>query len=98
MDVVIARSRKVALLALASPCLFTARAAWALPKFAQKEDRPCSYCHVNPSGGGKRNAAGAWYEAHGFSFKGYAPPRAAPAKPVPNKQAEKNKNNKSKKK
>ena len=69
--------------------LFLARAAWALPKFAQKEEKPCSYCHVKPSGGGKRNAAGRWYESHGFSFKGYKEQKAAPSKPPVAKPAAK---------
>lgn len=53
-------------------------AAQAFPKFAQKEKKPCSYCHVNPSGGGPRNAAGKWYHEHGNSFAGYTP-TAAPS-------------------
>jgi hypothetical protein len=76
-------------IAAASLGLCLARAAWALPKFAQKEDKPCSYCHVKPSGGGKRNPAGAWYEAHGFSLKGYTPPKPAPKKQPDNKKGKK---------
>ncbi len=51
-------------------------AANAFPAFAQKEKKPCSYCHVNPGGGGRRNAAGIWYDKHGQSFAGYTPEQA----------------------
>jgi hypothetical protein len=52
-------------------------AAQAFPKFSTKEKKPCSYCHVNPAGGGPRNAAGKWYKEHGLSFAGYTPQAAA---------------------
>ena len=73
--------------------------AQALPRFAQKENKPCAFCHVKPSGGGKRNAAGHWYEEHGFSFRGYVPPQklkpashaAKSAAGKPNKPNPKNK-------
>ena len=41
----------------------------ALPAYAQKEGKACGYCHVNPAGGGERNAMGKKYEAGGHSFK-----------------------------
>lgn len=50
--------------------------AAALPKFAQREKKPCAFCHVKPAGGGRRNAAGHWYETHCFSFRGYRPKQA----------------------
>lgn len=45
------------------------RHATALPAYAQKEGKACGYCHVNPSGGGDRNAKGKQYEANGHTFK-----------------------------
>ena len=51
--------------------------AHAFPAYSQKEKKPCLYCHVNPSGGGKRNAAGIWYKKHALSFAGYTPEKAA---------------------
>ena len=45
------------------------RSATALPAYAQKEGKPCGYCHVNPAGGGERNAKGKQYEANGHKFK-----------------------------
>ena len=46
----------------------SATPAQAFPKFARKEMKPCSYCHVKPSGGGARNANGIWYQKHENSF------------------------------
>lgn len=59
--------------------LLTGNAAHAFPAYSQKEKKPCLYCHVNPGGGGKRNAAGLWYKAHGLSFAGYTPEKASAA-------------------
>src|SRR4028119_85339 len=57
--------------------LFPGNAAHAFPAFSQKEKKPCLYCHVNPGGGGKRNAAGIWYKNHALSFAGYTPEKAS---------------------
>jgi hypothetical protein len=43
--------------------------AQALPAYAAKEGKPCGYCHVNPAGGGPRNAKGKQYQANGRTFK-----------------------------
>ena len=56
--------------------LLGANVANAFPAYSQKEKKPCLYCHVNPGGGGKRNAAGAWYKSHALSFAGYTPEKA----------------------
>ena len=40
----------------------------ALPAYAQKEGKACSYCHTNPRGGGGRNSRGAFYQQNGHSF------------------------------
>ncbi len=53
--------------------------AHAFPAYAKKEGKPCSYCHVNASGGGKRNAAGLWYKAHNLSLVGFVPGTATAA-------------------
>jgi hypothetical protein len=45
------------------------RHADAMPAYAAKEGKACGYCHVNPAGGGERNATGKKYEANGHSFK-----------------------------
>jgi hypothetical protein len=62
------------------------RDAQAFPAYAKKENKKCAFCHVNPSGGGKRNAAGNYYKAHGLSLVGYKPADPKPvAKPTPAK-------------
>lgn len=43
--------------------------AQAMPQYAAKEGKPCGYCHVNPAGGGPRNARGKQYQANGHKFK-----------------------------
>ncbi|MBC8141487.1 MAG: hypothetical protein H7Y38_08610 [Armatimonadetes bacterium] len=53
-----------------------ATVARAFPAYSQKEKKACLYCHVNPGGGGKRNAAGLWYKNHALSFAGYTPEKA----------------------
>jgi|PersoiStandDraft_1058852.scaffolds.fasta_scaffold02863_6 hypothetical protein len=45
------------------------RTATALPAYAAKEGKACGFCHVNPAGGGDRNAKGKQYQANGHSFK-----------------------------
>jgi len=43
----------------------------AKPPFARREGRACGYCHINPRGGGARNARGLEYARNEFKF----PPR-----------------------
>lgn len=59
----------LAVAALITGLLVAPRSANALPAYAQKEGKPCGYCHVNPAGGGERNAKGKQYEANGHKFK-----------------------------
>jgi len=54
--------------ALLAGVLVAPRSASALPAYAQKEGKPCGYCHLNPAGGGERNAKGKQYEANGHKF------------------------------
>jgi hypothetical protein len=55
---------------IAGVALITApQQAQAKPEYAAKEGKPCGYCHVNPAGGGARNAKGKEYEANGHTFK-----------------------------
>jgi hypothetical protein len=58
----------------ASALMLGSGAAFAKPAFAEKEKKPCGYCHVNPAGGGARNARGIYYQTHNFSFEGYVEP------------------------
>ncbi len=60
--------------ALAAAILFAGlmaapQSASATPAHAAKEGKACGYCHVNPAGGGPRNAKGKQYEANGDKFK-----------------------------
>lgn len=50
-----------------------AASARATPAYAAKEKKACGYCHVSSSGGGARNARGAYYAAHSHSFVGLPP-------------------------
>ncbi len=49
-----------------------ARTADAKPEFSRREGKDCTFCHVNPRGGGARNAKGMEYEKNGFRFPGAA--------------------------
>ena len=69
MKSIVVGSVAVAAFLLAATLLVAPRSASALPAYAQKEGKPCGYCHVNPAGGGARNAKGKQYEANGHSFK-----------------------------
>ncbi len=66
---IIAASTALAAFVLLATLVVAPRPATALPAYAQKEGKPCGYCHVNPAGGGARNAKGKQYEANGHSFK-----------------------------
>jgi hypothetical protein len=48
--------------------LATPKPAQALPKFAAETGLPCGQCHVNPAGGGPRNAFGKAFQANGFKL------------------------------
>jgi len=48
-----------------------ASTASALPKYATKEKKPCSHCHVAKAGGGRRTPAGDWYKSHNHTFAGW---------------------------
>ncbi|HTQ11497.1 MAG TPA: hypothetical protein VMI31_15640 [Fimbriimonadaceae bacterium] len=54
--------------------IFTADAR---PEYAQKEGKPCSYCHLNPAGGGARGFRGQFYGANGLSFEKFDEAREA---------------------
>ncbi len=47
----------------------TPKKAQALPAYAQQTGKGCGYCHVNPAGGGPRNANGKKFEANGHKMK-----------------------------
>ncbi len=49
---------------------FTA-SAYAIPRFATRLNLPCQSCHVNPSGGGMRNAFGQSFSRDSLSVKSW---------------------------
>jgi hypothetical protein len=67
--IIIGGSAALAVAVLFAGLVAAPRSATALPAYAAKEGKPCGFCHVNPAGGGDRNAAGKKYEANGHSFK-----------------------------
>ncbi len=44
------------------------RPASALPQYAAQTGLPCGRCHVNPAGGGPRNAFGKAFAANGHKL------------------------------
>lgn len=44
---------------------FAASRADAYSSYATATGKPCSYCHINPAGGGTRTAAGNYYKTYG---------------------------------
>jgi hypothetical protein len=57
-----------AVVALLAGLAVAPRSAAALPTYSQRENKPCEYCHINPAGGGDRNANGKEYEENGHKF------------------------------
>jgi hypothetical protein len=68
-SIIIGGSAALAAVILFAGMIVAPRSAAALPAYAQKEGKACGYCHVNPAGGGARNARGNQYSANGHSFK-----------------------------
>ncbi|MHC4958418.1 MAG: hypothetical protein ACYTGN_08570 [Planctomycetota bacterium] len=65
-------SRAIPLVCLALATLLAVeRRVDARPEFARREGRACGYCHINPRGGGARNARGIEFARNEFKF----PPR-----------------------
>ncbi|MFI5386008.1 MAG: hypothetical protein ACHQ50_07790 [Fimbriimonadales bacterium] len=54
--------------------IFTADAR---PEYAEKEGKKCSYCHLNPAGGGRRGFRGQFYGANATSFDKFDEAREA---------------------
>jgi hypothetical protein len=60
----------IAIAALAAGMAVTAAAPGveARPEYAKKEGKDCSFCHVNPKGGGPRTPKGDEYAKNGHKF------------------------------
>ena len=49
-------------------CLFFLEMAEARPEFAAELEKECSFCHIDPAGGGPRNRIGEIFEENYFEF------------------------------
>ncbi len=56
---------------LASGLLINARTSWAVPEFARKTKKECSFCH--PPDSWNLTEAGKYYRDHKYSLAGYKP-------------------------
>ena len=56
------------LIASVAMCCFFQNAAEARPEFATELDKECSFCHIDPAGGGPRNRIGEIFEENYFEF------------------------------
>jgi len=70
------KRKSAALIAAITMVAFAASAALALPQYAQKTGKACTFCHKKPTGGKELTAAGQYYS------KNRKLPAAAPAKPA----------------
>jgi hypothetical protein len=66
--IIVGASAALVAIVLLAGLVAVPRSATALPAYAAKEGKACGYCHVNPAGGGPRNAKGKQYEANGHKF------------------------------
>jgi len=41
---------------------------YSRPDFAAREGKACSFCHIDPAGGGPRNLVGQLFEKNGYKF------------------------------
>lgn len=57
---------------------FSATTSWAVPEFARKTKKECSFCH--PPDSWNLTEAGRYYREHKHSLEGYQP--KSPAKPA----------------
>jgi class 3 adenylate cyclase len=67
-DTVIHWSLPVALVLVCLSIFAPLKPAQAVPEYVDREKVSCGYCHVNPSGGGKRNYRGVYYGLNNQSF------------------------------
>ncbi len=57
-----------AAVALVTTVTLAPRQATATPAYAAQTKKPCGFCHVNPAGGGPRNATGTKFEQNGHKL------------------------------
>ena len=56
---------------LAAGLFFAATTSWAVPEFARKTKKECSFCH--PPDSWNLTEAGKYYREHKYSLEGYKP-------------------------
>lgn len=56
---------------LAVGFFFSATMSWAVPEFARKTKKECSFCH--PPDSWNLTEAGKYYRDHKYSLEGYKP-------------------------
>ena len=62
----------ISLLVIFITMIFVVTVVYSRPEFAAREGKPCSFCHIDPAGGGPRNSVGQFFEKNGFKFpKGF---------------------------
>ena len=62
---------------IALAALSVAAPASAKPEYTRKTTKGCPFCHQPP--GYNLNDAGKYYAEHGYSLKGYTPPKPKPS-------------------
>jgi hypothetical protein len=67
--IILAGSGALAAVVLLAGLAVAPQSATALPTYAQREHLDCESCHIDPAGGGVRNAIGKQYETNGHKFK-----------------------------
>jgi hypothetical protein len=63
---------------------FSATTSWAVPEFARKTKKECSFCH--PPDSWNLTEAGKYYREHKYSLEGYKP--KSPDKQAQNQHSE----------
>jgi hypothetical protein len=56
---------------VAAGLFFNATTSWAVPEFARKTKKECSFCH--PPDSWNLTEAGKYYREHKYSLEGYKP-------------------------
>jgi hypothetical protein len=69
---------------LVAGLLINATTSWAVPEFARKTKKECSFCH--PADSWNLTDAGKYYRNHKYSLAGYKPKSSD--KPAPNGRGE----------
>ena len=61
-------SRLILAIAIFTLTVFSINSAEARPEFAAELDKDCTFCHIDPAGGGPRNRIGEIFEENYFEF------------------------------